>query len=180
MDTCPLWNTNFLVLGRNVNLIYKSKHGVCLSVCGDKNKMRSWNERGPQNLRGPEPRWPESLIKDLNGDSQYPIQTSRRTWNEVSKKKTYHWGPETRSLERKPVVRVLKRGCTLLLTNTEFVFFFKLIFKIKLFLWGLDLDPIHVHSFTHQHWICFFLGIHNSRLWFVWENGCYEFWEPTW
>ncbi len=26
------------------------------SVCGDKNKTRSWNERGPQNLRGPEPR----------------------------------------------------------------------------------------------------------------------------
>jgi len=94
------------------NPIYKSKHGVCPSVCGDKNKTRSWNERGPQNLQGPEPRWPESSIKDLNRDSQYLVQTSRRTWNEVPRKKTRRWGPETRSSERKPVVRVLKRGCT--------------------------------------------------------------------
>jgi len=97
---------------------------VCPSVYGDKNKTRSWNERGPQDLRGPEPRWPESSIKDLNRDSQYLVQTSRRTWNEVPNKKTRRWGPETRSSKRKPVVRVLKRRCTLLLTNTEFVFFF--------------------------------------------------------
>jgi len=98
-------------------------------------------------LRRPEPRWPKSSIKDLNRDSQYPVQTSRRTWNEVPRKKTRRWGLETRSSKRKPVIRVLKRGCTLLFTNTEF-FFFKLILKIKLFLWGLNLDPIHVHSFT--------------------------------
>jgi hypothetical protein len=94
------------------NPICKSKHGVCPSVCGDKNKTRSWNERGPQNLRGPEPRWPESSIKDLNQDSQYSVQTSRRTWNEVPRKKTRRWGPKTRSSERKLVVRVPKRGCT--------------------------------------------------------------------
>jgi hypothetical protein len=78
---------------------------VCPSVCGDKNKMRSWNEQGPQNLWGPEPRWPESSIKDLNRDSQYPVQTSKRTWKEVPKKKTRRWGPETRSSKRKLVVR---------------------------------------------------------------------------
>jgi len=101
------------VLNRQLdNPIYKSKHGVYPSVCGYKNKTRSWNERGPQNLRGPEPRWPESSIKDLNRDSQYPVQTSRRTWNEVPRKKTRRWRPETRSSERKPVVRVLKRRCT--------------------------------------------------------------------
>jgi hypothetical protein len=108
--------------------IYKSKHGVCPFVCGNKNKTRSWNERGLQNLRGPESRWPKSSIKHLNRDSQYSVQTLRQTWNEVPRKKTRRWRSETRSLERKPVVRVLKRGCTLLLTNTEFVFFFKINF----------------------------------------------------
>jgi hypothetical protein len=39
-----------------------------------------------------------------------------------SRKKTRRWEPEMRSSERKPVVRVLKRGCTLFLTNTEFFF----------------------------------------------------------
>jgi hypothetical protein len=76
--------------------IYKSKHGVCPSVCGDKNKTRSWNEQGPHNLRGPKPRWPESSIKDLNWDSQYPVQTRDEF--------------ETRFPKRKPVVGDLKQG----------------------------------------------------------------------
>ncbi len=103
----------FALGGKGVILYIKANMvSVCPSVCGDKNKTRSWNERGLQNFRGPEPRWPKSSIKDLNQDSQYPIQTSRRTWNEVLRKKTRRWGPETRSSERKPIVRVLKRGCT--------------------------------------------------------------------
>ncbi len=86
--------------------------GFLLNYLINLDGMRSWNERGPQNLRGPESRWPESSIKDLNRDSQYPIQTSRRTWNEVPRKKTRRWGPETRSSERKPVVRGAGRDAT--------------------------------------------------------------------
>jgi len=83
---------------------------VCFVKGGGPGKLRNfliWEFRSLWQLlpnwqfQGPKPRWPESSIKDLNRDSQYPVQTSRWTWNEVPKKKTHRVGPETRSSERK-------------------------------------------------------------------------------
>jgi hypothetical protein len=55
------------------NLIYKSNMCVRPSVCGDKNKTRSWNERGSQNLRGPEPRWPKQRRAGRGGQGRHPF-----------------------------------------------------------------------------------------------------------
>jgi len=50
-------------------------------------------------------------FEDLNRGSQKE-NPSLGIWNEVLRKKIRRWASETKSLERKPVVRVLKRRCT--------------------------------------------------------------------
>jgi hypothetical protein len=61
---------------------------VCFVEGGGSGKLRNfliWEFRSVWQLlpnwqrRGPKLRWPKSSIKDLNRDSQYPVQTSRQT-----------------------------------------------------------------------------------------------------